>query len=106
MDQAIKNASECYKVCLETKMYCLKQGGKHVSPEHMQALADCIEACKISENFMIRNSPLHSKVCAVCAEACKKCAESCEAMGDDQQMKKCAQACRKCEETCRAMANM
>lgn len=106
MDQSIKTAFDCYKICLETKKYCLQKGGEHANPEHIQALADCIEACKMAAHFMIAGSPLHGKVCGVCAEACKACAESCEAMGDDEQIKKCAEICRKCEEECQKMSSM
>lgn len=106
MEECIKNCQDCYRICLETKKYCLEKGGEHANPEHIQALADCMEACKMSAHFMIAQSPLHPKVCEVCAEACRRCAESCEAMGDDEQMKKCAEMCRKCEQLCQEMAKM
>lgn len=106
MNQAIQDTLDCYRVCEETIQYCSQKGGKHTDPQHIQALTDCKEACKMAANFMIRGSELHGKVCGVCADACKRCAESCEAMGDDEQMKKCAEICRKCEASCRPMGSM
>lgn len=106
MNRTIQEVLDCYKMCIETKMYCLEKGGKHADPKHIQALADCAESCKMAADFMIKKSPLHGKVCGVCAEACKRCAQSCEAMTDDEMMQKCAQMCRKCEESCMKMSSM
>lgn len=104
VEACIQNCLACYRVCLETKHYCIKQGGKHTEPTHLQKLSDCIELCRLSAHFMMSLSPLHKEVCNVCADACLVCAESCEEMGDDDQMKKCAEMCRQCEASCREMA--
>lgn len=104
MESCIQDCLDCYRVCLETKGYCLEAGGEHTQPSHMKAMSDCIETCKMSAHFMIKQSELHGSVCGVCADACAKCAASCESFTDDEMMKNCAEMCRQCEKSCRQMA--
>ncbi len=79
-------------------------GGEHASSEHIGVLMDCAEACKISQNLMLRMSPNSAEFCEECAEVCDKCAESCDAIGkEDAQMKECAKICRECAASCREM---
>ena len=95
----------CERICLETMSHCLELGGGHAEAAHIRALLDCAEICATSAGFMLRGSPLHGAVCAVCAEACERCAESCESLPEvDQQMEACAETCRRCTESCRRMA--
>jgi hypothetical protein len=83
----------------------LDKGGDHARTEHVTLLLDCAEICQTAANFMLRNSELHSRVCALCAEVCDRCAEDCEKLAaDDDMMRQCAQACRRCAEACREMA--
>ena len=81
-------------------------GGKHVEASHLKTLLDCADTCRVSADFMLRGSPLHSEVCGVCADACERCAKSCEQFGDDAETKACAEMCRRCTESCRLMASM
>lgn len=104
MQQCIDECLNCHRVCLETVQYCLGKGGKHAEARHIRTLLDCAEICQTSANFMLRGSDLHGRTCAVCAEVCRRCAESCEQMGDDEQMRACAEACRRCAESCERMA--
>jgi hypothetical protein len=104
MKECIENCSNCHNICLETLAYCLGKGGQHVASAHMQALLDCADTCRISADFMLRNSALHGRTCGLCAEACERCAKSCEAFGNDAQMKKCAEICRRCAKSCQEMA--
>ncbi len=97
---------KCQKVCEKTLAYCRKKGGKHAENKHLDTLRDCIAACKMSAEFLSRNSANHAKSCGFCADICKLCAESCESFGDDKQMKDCAAECRKCVESCEKMSNM
>lgn len=107
MQECIQNCSDCHNICLATVPHCLQMGGDHASPHHITTLLDCAEICQTSANFMLINSPLHGRVCAVCAEACDRCAEQCEQMANgDQQMLSCAEVCRLCAESCRRMAAM
>lgn len=103
-NKCIQDCLDCYRVCLETKAYCLEKGGEHAAPSHIQSLDDCIELCKTSAHLMIAGSILAPQICDVCADACDRCATSCEAMEGDKQMQKCADICRKCEESCDDMA--
>jgi hypothetical protein len=105
IQQCIQNCTDCHHICLETVLYCLRQGGKHAEPDHIRLLLDCAEICQTSANFMIRGSDLHARTCGVCAEVCERCAEDCERMGDDAQMKACAEICRRCADSCRRMAS-
>lgn len=104
MKQCIQNCLDCHSICLNTVTYCLQQGGMHSELPHIRLMLDCAEICQTSANFMLRGSEMHVRTCAICAEICLKCAEDCEQMGDDEQMKACAQMCRTCAETCRQMS--
>jgi hypothetical protein len=105
MRACIANCSDCHDVCVETLAHCLRIGGEHAALGHIQALLDCAQACDASRDFMLRGSELHPAVCGVCADACQRCAESCDAIGpDDDVMRNCADVCRRCAESCRTMA--
>jgi hypothetical protein len=52
---------------------------------------------------MVSDSPLHGRVCGVCAEVCQECARSCERVGD---MNECVDACRACAIDCARMSAM
>lgn len=99
----IKECNSCAKKCEQTLAYCKKQGGKHVEAKHIKALEDCIQTCKISEDFMKRGSDLMNDTSALCEKACRKCAESCDTFKDDKVMKECAEKCRQCADSCKKM---
>ncbi len=103
--ECIEDCSKCHQICELTLAHCAKMGGDHAEAKHLAILKDCIDACKISEAFMLRGSS-HSKcMCSECAEICDECAESCEKIDpNDAKMKECAEACRKCAESCREMS--
>ena len=105
IEQCISECLDCHRICLETVQHCLLKGGKHASSEHIGLLLDCAEICQTSANFMLRGSSLHGRTCDVCAEVCRRCAESCEQLGDDEQMRACAEACRSCAESCQRIAS-
>jgi hypothetical protein len=104
MEQCISNCMQCYRVCEQTMVHCLKKGGQHAAPDHIAVLADCAKICATSADFMIRSSRNHGQVCGVCAGICEQCATECQRMGDDEQMRQCAEVCRQCGESCRQMA--
>lgn len=104
MQACIQSCSECEQICLQTISYCLKQGGMHAQPQHIQLLQDCADQCALSVKFMIRESNFQPKTCSLCAEICVSCAESCEKMKTDEVMKNCAEVCRRCADSCRKMA--
>lgn len=106
MTTCIHNCWECRDTCQTTLVnHCLEMGGSHVEKEHIKLMLDCIQACQSCADFMTRNSPLHPKMCAVCAAVCEACASSCEAI-NTPEMQACADACRKCVATCTEMSNM
>ena len=104
MRRCIDECQSCLAICHESVAHCLRQGGKHAEANHIRTLLDCAEACQASANFMLRGSPLHARVCEVCAEACEACAAECEQFTDDAMMQRCAEECRRCAESCRQMA--
>jgi hypothetical protein len=106
MQRCIDNCSECQEMCLVTAQHCLTEGGSHAEAGHIGSLLDCARTCQLSAELMVRDSPLHPRVCAVCAEACERCAEDCERFSDDLMMQQCAEACRRSMKSCREMANM
>lgn len=105
MNEHINTMLNCYRVCAETKRYCLTQGGAHLDEDHQQILSDCIQSCLLHTDFMIRKSQFQSSVSEVCAKICEACAASCESIdADDAQMQKCAQTCQECAEMCKKMS--
>lgn len=102
MERCIQNCQDCHNICLNMATnHCLKIGGAHVEQNHFRLMMDCAQICQASADFMLRNSPHHTKTCAACVDVCTDCANSCENVGD---MEKCVVACRKCAESCRQMA--
>ena len=104
MQQCIDECLRCHSVCTTTIAYCLQQGGKHATPEHVTLLLDCAQISATSADYMLRGSHLHTRTCETCAEVCRACAEACERMGDDDVMRRCAELCRRCAESCERMA--
>jgi hypothetical protein len=106
MRQCIETCWECRHECQTTLFnHCLVMGGKHVEPEHVKLMADCIQICQLAADAMVRQSPMHADICATCAKICDACAESCEGI-DSVEMKNCAKICRKCADDCREMGGM
>jgi len=106
VERCIMECRDCHGVCLEASNYCLDMGGRHSETGHMTLMRDCAQICKVSEDFMLRDSDYAVRICRECADICDKCAESCESFENDQVMKKCAESCRRCAEACREMSSM
>ena len=106
MNDCIDNCTRCAAVCLETINYCLGKGGRHAEAQHIATMATCADMCAISAATMLRGANVQPAICSACAAVCRQCAISCEAFGDDPDMKRCAEACRRCAESCTAMARM
>jgi hypothetical protein len=105
MRSCIDACQSCHEVCVETLTHCLMMGGEHAEADHIRTMSDCAQICATSADFMLRGSPSHQDVCAVCADICDECAESCDAL-DGDEMKRCADQCRACAESCREMAKI
>ena len=107
MEECLKDCMECYKSCTMMITHCLEMGGEHASPEHINLLKDCAEICKLSVDFMLRDSEFAAQLCKLCVEICAQCTKQCEQMaGDDEMMKACAETCRKCADACQEMAGV
>jgi hypothetical protein len=101
MQDAIKACLDCHSMCLRVATtFCLEKGGRHVEQKQLALMLNCTELCQTSANFMLSDSPLHGRVCLICAEACEACAKSCEQVGD---MRECVDECKTCAKSCRAM---
>jgi hypothetical protein len=104
LEVCLDSCQHCHNVCLQTIHHCLRRGDEHAEQPHIRLLADCVEICQTSANFMLRGSELHHITCGACAEVCERCAAECERFGDDEQMSSCAEACRACAQHCREMS--
>jgi hypothetical protein len=102
--KCIHNCLNCQSICLNTITYCLQKGGIYAEPTQINLILDCAEICHTSANFMLRTSDLYAYICAICAVVSDRCAQECEKLSDDPQMKMCAQICRHCAESCRRIA--
>lgn len=107
IEKCIEDCSKCFRTCAETLKHCLEMGGAYALPKHLNLLQDCMDMCKMSEEFMLRDS-MHAKcVCEECQKICELCAQSCEETDpNDAQMKACAQMCRVCSSSCQDMLAM
>lgn len=102
LTDCIAICAECHETCERMIFdHCLKLGGKHVQPDHLKLMADCVQICRTAADFMIRNSPHHGLVCRACAEICEACARDCESVGD---MEECVSVCRRCAASCEQMS--
>jgi hypothetical protein len=104
LQQCIEECLNCYSLCEQTAQHCVEMGGKHAEANHIRTLRDCAEICATSASFMLRDSKLHTRTCAVCAEVCRACERECRRIGDDQLMQQCADACASCAKSCERMA--
>lgn len=105
MQQCIENCIECHRVCIETMSHCLGSGGIHAEKAHIRTLLDCAHMCQTCSDFMLRESDLSHRTCAVCSETCRLCADDCTRVDpDDDVMRHCIQVCRRCAESCDLMA--
>src|ERR1700761_8108690 len=104
MRQCIDDCTTCHQVCLATLQHCLHMGGKHADPDHVRLMADCVQICATSADFMLRGSSMHHHTCGACAEICDACSIDCDRMADDPEMRKCAETCRRCAQSCHRMA--
>src|SRR5581483_1811044 len=89
------NCKSCAEICQQTVDYCNKKRGKYGEDSLTNSLKDCLNACKMTEDFLVRGSKLSSSSAALCVKACQECAKSCDKFPNDAQMAKCANECRK-----------
>jgi hypothetical protein len=97
----IDACSACHDVCMETTAWLRMQGPGDEG--QIGGLLDCAELCRLTANFLMRDSPLHSMACFLCADACRHAARDCERF-DEDRMRKTAEACRRTADHCRRSA--
>ena len=105
MRTCIDTCLDCSAICQETIMHCLQRGGRHADPNHLRLLMDCSHICQTSGSFMLRSSNFYWQLCGICADVSNQCAQSCEQLSDDQQMKDCAEVCRRTSQLCQQMSS-
>ncbi len=106
MHACIRACLSCAQLCTEAVTHCLLQGGAHAESNHIATLLSCADICQTSANAMLRGSHTHLFTCGACAEVCKACAAACDALPDDELMRRCAEECRQCCEHTAAMSRL
>ncbi|WP_413612712.1 four-helix bundle copper-binding protein [Bdellovibrio sp. HCB-110] len=104
--KCINNCLNCARSCLETFHYCLEEKGTAFSGKHLSLLQFCVDACRMSAQLLIAESPFHNQACELSFELCQACAIECERYEYDEVFQQCAAVCRRCAESCRAMSGM
>ncbi|MCB5185736.1 four-helix bundle copper-binding protein [Methylobacillus gramineus] len=100
---------EALKSCIEACEHCAAACRSEGSPLHMQRCikldTDCAEFCRLTLNFLQRESEFADLVVEDCAEICRACGEECAGHQFDH-CQQCAKACQHCLDTClKAVAN-
>lgn len=102
MAECIAICWDCHTICLAMATgHCLRMGGAHARPEHLQTMHACADTCQAAANAMIMRSALHKEVCALCADVCDACIASCKDLGE---MDECIAACKRCKDSCEALS--
>ncbi len=104
VDKCIGLCSDCARICTETVMYCLEQGGEHTSPTHIRLMLDCAAVCQLTADLMLRDSDFATQIAATCGVIAQQCAEDCARFTDDAQMQRRADACRAAAQACYGMS--
>ena len=104
VQKCIDACKECHGTCIETVQHCLTMGGAHAQPQHLAVMLDCAETCHLSEDSMLRDSPVFKQICGLCADVCDICSTECERFPNDPQMKINAGRTRSCAQICRKIA--
>lgn len=61
---------------------------------------DCEDICRLTAQFIERNSDNSELLLKICGEICQKCAAECEKHSHLEHCMKCAEACKKCADIC------
>jgi hypothetical protein len=102
IQKCIDACGNCYEVCAATFKHCMDMGGPHALPKHINTLKDCMDICKMTQDFMLRDSEHLKCIADECEKICELCAQSCEETDpNDEQMKACVAACRQCATACK-----
>ena len=100
-EEGIQACLDCHAICLDLARHCAHDGGSDERTRTVTLLLDCADCCRATANFMLRDSPMHGRLCRLCAELCRACERGCRARADGHEgMLRCADACRRCADAC------
>ncbi len=91
--------TECQKVFFH---HCFEKDGPRLEKDFARTMIDCVAICQAAADSMVRESPVHTALCAACADVCEACAYACDQI-NTVKMRALAETCRACAKSCRAM---
>ena len=97
----IQACLDAHRACQETALHLFEQG-QPVTANLTRLLLDCAAICQASADFMKANSELQGRFCAATVQISLRCAQECERLAHDVQLKYCAALCRRCVSRCQA----
>ncbi|MBI5162822.1 MAG: four-helix bundle copper-binding protein [Magnetospirillum sp.] len=104
MRDCIDACEDAHRLCTETAIHGMQQGGHLADWSLVQILLDAADITETAADFLARSSRMHHLTCRAAAEVADKCADSCEQhASDDLRMKECAEALRRCATQCRKL---
>ena len=57
--------ADCYDYCIETLAHCRRRGGAQVDGVLFRRLLDCAEICRVTADFLSRDSDAAITLCGV-----------------------------------------
>jgi len=91
----------CAAQCTRCYDACMLEKENNNLQRCMMFDQDCAEVCRLTGQFLERNSDNQDLLLKLCEEICERCAEECERHDDLEHCRECATACRNCIEACR-----
>lgn len=104
MRACVEACTACRDACLVAVAHSVERGGPLAAPAHVAVLLDSATLCETTASFLLRGSPRHGRVCAVCASVCRDCEASCRQIGQGETLRRCAEACARCAQACEPLA--
>lgn len=99
----IDACNNCANACDHCATACLKEKDPKPMARCIALDVDCAEICRLAAALMARDSEFAASVCGKCADICEACGEEC-AKHEMRHCQECAEACRLCAAECRSMA--
>lgn len=106
MEDCARECMNCHDLCLEIINYCLIQGGPYAAPVNIGVLSDCAEICRLTSEFLTRDSNFFREVCNLNEKVCDNCADLTGRFSDDDKMLMCSNVCRETAVLCRDAIDM
>ena len=100
-EECIQACLDCHAICLCVSRHWTRADASPERTRMITLLLDCADCCRATANFMLRDSPMHGRLCRLCAELCAECERECrDRAGEEEGMLRCADACGRCAESC------